>query len=164
MSEKPTSVNAGGIFEPFHIDRVPTEEFSQGQRFASRFKQLGEFGGAAHVGVCMETLEPGKQACPAHYHMLEEEHLLILEGSLTLRLGDQTYELSAGHYACFPAGQKAAHALINQGAAPCRYLLIGERNPSDVIVYPDSGRVGVRLTGEGYRKSVTMEYWDDQPT
>ena len=92
------------------------------------------------------------------------EHLLILEGSLTLRLGDRTYEMSAGNYVCFPAGQKAAHALINQGAAPCRYLLIGERNPSDVIVYPDSGRVGVRLTGEGYRKSATMEYWDDQPT
>lgn len=164
MSEQRTSVNAEGIFEPFHIDRVPTEIFSQGQRFASRVQQLGSFGGAAHVGVCMETLEPGKQACPAHYHMLEEEHLLILEGSLTLRLGDRTFEMSAGHYVCFPAGQKAAHALINSGQAPCRYLLIGERNPNDVIVYPDSGRVGVRLTGEGYRKSATMEYWDDQPT
>lgn len=164
MTDKPTSVNAAGIFEPFHIDRVPTEDFSKGERFASRFKQLGEFGGGAHVGVCMETLEPGKQACPAHYHMLEEEHLLILEGSLTLRLGDRTYEMSAGHYVCFPAAQKVAHALINQGTAPCRYLLIGERNPNDVIVYPDSGRVGVRLTGEGYRKSATMEYWDDQPT
>ncbi len=164
MTGKPSSVNAQGLFEPFHIDSVPSEDFSQGQRFASRFRQLGEFGGAARVGVCMETLAPGKQACPAHYHMLEEEHLLILEGALTLRLGDRTYEMSAGHYVCFPAGQKAAHALINQGTAPCRYLLIGERNPNDVIVYPDSGRVGVRLTGEGYRKSATMDYWDDQPT
>ena len=164
MTEKPTSANAAGIFEPFHIDSVPSEDFAQGQRFASRFRQLGEFGGATHVGVCMETLAPGKQACPAHYHMLEEEHLLILEGALTLRLGDRTYEMSAGHYVCFPAGQKAAHALINHGTAPCRYLLIGERNPNDVIVYPDSGRVAVRLTGEGYRKSATMDYWDDQPT
>ena len=40
----------------------------------------------------------------------------------------------------------------------------GKEYHSDVIIYPDSGRVGVRLTGEGYRKSVTMEYWDDQPT
>ena len=161
---KATSLNAEGIFEPFHIDCVPTEEFSRGGRFASRCRQLGEFGGGSHVGVSMETLEPGKQACPAHYHMLEEEHLLILEGALTLRLGERTWELSAGHYVCFPAGQKAAHALVNNGSAPCRYLLVGERNPSDVIVYPDSGRVGVRLTGEGYRKSSTMEYWDDQPT
>ena len=161
---KATSLNAEGIFEPFHIDCVPTEEFSRGGRFASRFRQIGEFGGGSHVGVSMETLEPGKQACPAHYHMLEEEHLLILEGALTLRLGERTWDLSAGHYVCFPAGQKAAHALVNNGSAPCRYLLVGERNPSDVIVYPDSGRVGVRLTGEGYRKSSTMEYWDDQPT
>lgn len=36
----------------------------------------------------------------------------------------------------------------------------GERNPNDVIVYTDSGRVGVRLTGEGYRKSATMDYWE----
>jgi uncharacterized cupin superfamily protein len=163
MSGQPTSVNGEGIFEPFHVDQVPMEVFTKGQRFASRFQQLGSFGGAVHVGVCVEILEPAKQACPAHYHMLEEEHLYILEGSVTLRLGERTYELSAGHYVCFPAGQKAAHALINNGTAPCRYLLIGERNPNDVIVYPDSGRVGVRLTGEGYRKSATMEYWDDQP-
>lgn len=164
MSEKPTSMGADGVFEPFHIDLVPAEDFAEGQRFASRLRQLGEFGGATHLGVSMETLAPGKQACPAHYHMLEEEHLMVLEGSLTLRLGDKTYEMSAGHYVCFPAGQKAAHALINNGNAPCRYLIIGERNPHDVIVYPDSGRVGVRLTGEGYRKSATMEYWEDQPT
>jgi len=51
MSDKPTPANAAGIFEPFHIDRVPTDDFSHGQRCASRFSQLGEFGGAAHVGV-----------------------------------------------------------------------------------------------------------------
>jgi uncharacterized cupin superfamily protein len=147
MTEKPTSMGADGIFEPFHIDRVPAEEFSKGERFASRFQQLGEFGGAAQVGVCMESHEPGTQACPAHYHLLEEEHLMILEGELTVRLGARTDEMSAGHYVCFPAGQKAAHALINNGKAPCRYLLIGER-----------------LTGEGYRQSGTMEYRDEQPT
>jgi len=62
---------------------------------------------------------------------------------------------------CFPAGQKVAHTLVNNSHAPCRYLILGERNPNDVIVYPDSGRVSVRLTGEGYRKSATMDYWED---
>jgi uncharacterized cupin superfamily protein len=92
--------------------------------------------------------------------MLEEEHLLMVEGSATLRLGEQSFELSAGSFVCFPAGQKAGHALINNSAAACRYLIIGERNPHDVIVYPESGRVSVRLTGEGYRKSATMDYWE----
>jgi len=57
--------------------------------------------------------------------MLEEEHVLVLEGSMTLRLGDKRYPLAAGHYACFPAGQKVGHALINETGAPCRYLVLG---------------------------------------
>lgn len=160
MDKNPTSVNAEGIFEPFSVEDVPWEAFSHGERFGMRYRQLGEFGGCSHVGVCMEELAPGKQTCPAHYHMLEEEHLLVLEGKATLRLGAYTFALSAGSYVCFPAGQKAGHTLVNNSDAPCRYLIIGERNPNDVIVYTDSGRVSVRLTGEGYRKSATMDYWD----
>ena len=70
----------------------------------------------------------------------------------------------AGDYVCFPAGQKAGHALINDGDTPCRYLIIGERNPNEVVIYTDSGRVGVRLTSEGYRKSATMDYWAGEDT
>jgi uncharacterized cupin superfamily protein len=160
--QKPSSVNADGIFEPFSVDAVPWEDYSHGDRFGTRVRQLGEFGGCSHVGVCMEELAPGKRAYPAHYQMLEEEHLLILEGSVTLQLGGKSFELSSGSYVCFPAGQKAGHALLNNSGAPCRYLIIGERNPNDVIVYTDSGRVGVRLTGEGYRKSATMDYWEGE--
>jgi len=162
MPEKKNSANPKGIFEPFSINDVPWEDFSHGERFKVRFKQLGEFGGCSHVGVCMEVLDAGKRAYPAHYHMLEEEHLMILEGSLTLHLGDAVHRLSEGDYVCFPAGQEAGHKLVNNSDAPCRYLIIGERNPNDVIVYTDSGRVSVRLTGEGYRKTNTMDYWDGE--
>jgi uncharacterized cupin superfamily protein len=110
----------------------------------------------------MAVLAPGKQTYPMHYHMLEEEHILVLEGEATLRLGDTSYALSPGSYVCFPAGQKAGHALINHTDAPCRYLIVGERNPNEVVVYTDSGRVGVRLLGEGYRKSATMDYWEGE--
>ena len=162
MTGKTSSVNADGIFEPFEIDRVPWEEHAQGERFGMRYQQLGKFGGSSQIGVAMEILSPGKQANPAHFHMLEEEHVFILEGKLTLRLGDKSYELSAGHYICFPAGQKVGHALINNTTEPCRYLILGNPNPHDVMVFTDSGRVSVRLTGEGYRKSATMEYWDGE--
>jgi len=162
VTQKPSSINATGVFEPFSVDAVPWESYSHGDRFGTRMRQLGEFGGGSHVGVCIEELAPGKQAYPAHYHMLEEEHLLVLEGRVTLRLGEKSFALSAGSYVCFPAGQKQGHALVNDTDATCRYLIIGERNPHDVIVYTDSGRVGVRLTGEGYRKSATMEYWEGE--
>jgi uncharacterized cupin superfamily protein len=162
MDDKPGSRNADGIYEPFRIEAVPVETWSQGARFGSSVQALGEFGGRTQIGVHLEVLPPGRQSCPAHYHMLEEEHVMVLEGSVTLRLGERTYELTAGHYACFPAGQKAAHALINRSDAPCRYLVIGNRNPNEVVVYPDSGKVGVRLMGERYPLSPTLPYWDGE--
>jgi uncharacterized cupin superfamily protein len=157
-----TSANADGVFEPFSPDELPWEDDSHGERFAIRFRSLTDFGGGSHVGVSLEELAPGKQACPAHYHMLEEEHVYVLAGELTVRLGEERYRLGPGDYVCFPAGQKVGHALLNDGDAPCRFLMIGERDPNEVVVYPDSGRVGVRLMGEGYRKSAKMEYWEGE--
>lgn len=164
MSETPSSVNADGIYEPFSSERVPWVEHSHGGRFGMRFRELGQYGGGRHVGVCLEVLEPGRQSNPAHYHMLEEEHVLVLEGAVSLRLGGTTYRMTAGDYVCFPAGQKAGHALINESDTPCRYLVIGERNPNEVVIYTDSGRIGVRLTGEGYHKSATMDYLAGEDT
>ena len=160
MSDHPTSVNAEGVFEPFEIGRVPWEEFSRGTRFGLRYQHLSSFGGGSQISISMEILPPGRQANQAHYHLLEEEHVFVLEGSLTLRLGAKTFELGAGHYVCFPAGQKQGHALINHTAEPCRYLVIGNPHPHDVAVHTDSGVVSVKLAGERYRQSATMEYWE----
>jgi uncharacterized cupin superfamily protein len=146
---------------PFSVDDVPWEEWHQGERFGSRMRPIGKYGGGSRVGVVMEELAPGKQSCPAHYHLLEEEHLLILEGQATLRMGEQTYEVSAGDYVCFPAGQAVAHTLLNNGTAPCRFLIIGEDNPYDVVVYPDSEKVLVRATQEIYRQA-SLDYWEGE--
>jgi len=32
------------------------------------------------------------------------------------------------------------------------------------MVYTESGRVAVKPTGEGYRKSQTMDYWEGLPS
>ncbi len=164
MSDQTTSANAEGIFEPFRTDRVPWEKVFRGERYGMEFQVLSQFGGGSQITVCMEILPPGRQANQVHYHMLEEEHVLVLEGTMTARLGDRTHVVDAGHYVCFPAGQKMGHSLFNHSTAPCRYLIIGNPQPHDVVVFPETGRVGVRLTGEGYRKAHTMEYWEDVAT
>ena len=161
MKEETSSINAEGVFEPFHISRVPWQESFRGERFGMRFQHLSKFGGGTQISLAMEVLPAGKQANPAHFHMLEEEHVFVLEGSLTLRLGAKSYELSTGHYVCFPAGQKVGHALINHTTEPCRYLICGNPHPHEVAVFTDSGRVEVKLAGESYRKAATMEYWED---
>jgi uncharacterized cupin superfamily protein len=160
VDNKTSSINADGIFEPFHIDDVPIERSEHGERFGISFRHLSSFGGGSQISVSMEVLEPGKQANQVHYHLLEEEHVLILQGSLTLRLGAQSHVLSEGDYVCFPAAQKRGHALINHTTEPCRYLVMGNPQPHDVVVFPETGRVGVRLMDEGYRQSSRMEYWE----
>jgi len=157
---RPSSADAEGVFEPFPITEVPWEEFSHGQRFGMRFQHLSSYGGGTQIGIANEILAPGKQANPLHYHMLEEEHVFVLEGSLTVRLGEKTHVLSAGHYVCFPAGQKVGHALFNHTSQPCRYLIIGNTHPHEVAVFPETGRVDVKLMRQGYRGSATMDYWD----
>ena len=156
-----SSRNAEGVFEPFATDEVSWQDFSHGKRFGLRFKRLTNFGGGSHVGVSLEELPPGKQACPCHYHMLEEEHLYVLAGQATLRLGPKRYTLKPGDFVCFPAGQKAGHCLINETVEPFRFIMIGERNPNEVCVYPDSGRVAVDALGEGYRVTE-MDYWEGE--
>ncbi len=153
------SANADGIFEPFRAEEVPQEEFSRG-RFGSRWRHLSAFGGGSHVGVVLEELPPGMQSNQRHYHMLEEEHVYVLSGAMTLLLGEREYEMRAGDYVCFPAGQKEGHALVNRGTEPCRYLLIGENNANDVSVFPGTGRVGVKLLGEGYDGRRPVGYWE----
>ena len=83
---------------------------------------------------------------------------------MTVTLGDKAYEVGPGHYVCFPAGQQVGHALFNHTAKPCRYLVLGNPHPHDVIVYTESGRVRPKLMGESYRKSSTMDTWEGVQT
>lgn len=163
MSTRTNAVNAQGVAEPFRIDEVPWQEFGHGERFAIAYQVLGEFAGASQITVCMEVLRPGKQANQAHYHVLEEEHLLVLEGSMTVRLGERPYIVEQGHYVCFPGGQKVAHSITNHTDKPCRYLILGNSPKNDVMVYPDTWRVHVKLAGESCHTSPTMEYWEGVP-
>lgn len=160
MGNRNSSANAEGVFEPFSIDEVPWQEFSYGKRFHMKFQLLGKFGGGSQISVAMEILPPGKQADQPHYHLLEEEHVFVLECSMIVRLGDHSHVAGPGAYACFPAGQKVAHALYNHTQADCRYLIFGNPHKHDAAVFPETGRVHVRLTGESYHATPTMDYWE----
>jgi len=131
---------------PIAIDSVPWTEFSEGVRFALKFRVLSDTRGADRrkIGVSHEELPPGKQSVPFHYHLVEEEHIVALEGECTLRLGEERHTLKAGDYVCFPAGQRAGHCLINETDKPFRFLMIGDHDPNEVAVYPDSRKILIR--------------------
>jgi len=74
---------------PIAIDSIPWSDDGQGERFAMRYRVLSDTRkDGRKIGIAYEELPPGKQSVPFHYHLLEEEHLIALEGEATLRLGE----------------------------------------------------------------------------
>lgn len=156
-----------GVKRPIASESVPWEEWTEGPRFGSRYRHLTKaaMGGKDYrVGVSIEELPPGKQSCPAHWHVLEEEHLLVLEGRATLRLGDERIELRAGDYVCFPPRQAAGHCLVNESDAVFRFVMIGEQKRDEVCVYTDSNKVLVRSLGVVLDRGAVKDYWDGEAT
>lgn len=153
---------------PITSSDVAWQAWADVPRFAIRYRHLtlAAMGEDYHVGVAIEELPQGKQSSPAHYHIFEEEHVYILEGSLTVRIGADSHEMTAGDYVCFPAGQKAGHCLVNNSGATCRYVIVGERNPNEVAVYTDSNKVLVRALGGRalFDLAATRGYWDGEDT
>lgn len=162
----PTELDASP--RPLSTEDVPWTEWSEVPRFGLRWRHLtrAAVGDGYHVGVAIEELPPGKQSAPAHWHLLEEEHVYVLEGSLTVRIGARSFPMRAGDYVCFPAGQQAGHCLVNETGAPCRYVIVGEREPNDVVVYPDSGKALVRGLGRRaiFDLAARRGYWDGEET
>ncbi len=149
---------------PIAIESVPWTEWRQGVRFKSRYRVLSDTRkDGRKIGVSYEELPPGKQSVPFHYHMLEEEHIIALEGEATLRLGEERYRIKAGDYVGFPAGQRAGHCLINDSDAPFRFIMIGDDEPNEVCVYPDSNKVMVSALGRAIlRDGERLDYWDGE--
>lgn len=154
---------------PFAVESVPWTDFDKG-KFGSRWRVLSDTrteGSRLRIGVAVEELAPGKQSCTFHFHMLEEEHIWMLEGEATLRLGDDRIRFRAGEFVSFPAGEPAGHCLINESDAVCRYLVIGDNQPDEVCVYPDSNKIMVRAISRIPRDDIfdagaTRAYWDGE--
>ena len=66
------------------------------------------------------TLAPGFAGPPPHTHRQLHDMFYVLEGVLTMRLGDATHEVAAGSFVCVPPG--IVHTFSNPGPAPVRFL------------------------------------------
>jgi uncharacterized cupin superfamily protein len=119
------------------------DEQSRGEKFGCRRKQLGSAAGGEKLGCSLYEVPPGRRAWPYHYHLANEEAIYVLEGSGTLRIGGEEIWVSEGDYVAFPAGEEASHQLINSSEAVLRYLCFSTMVEPDVMVYPDSGKVGI---------------------
>jgi uncharacterized cupin superfamily protein len=61
----------------------------------------------------------------------------VLSGELMLETDAGEEPLTAGMVVGFPAGSTDGHRLINRSAEPALYLVMSNRDPDDVGIYPD---------------------------
>lgn len=71
----------------------------------------------------------------------------MLSAELSLRYGDDVYQLSAGDYVDFPA-HGAPHSMRNTSDADSTYLMGGSRPPIDITLYPDINRKMYNIHGK----------------
>ncbi len=74
--------------------------------------------GSVHMGVGICFLDP-QGAIEPHFHSFEES-FYILEGSVIVQIGDQSYTLGPGHFGLISTG--TLHAWRNAAQGPARWL------------------------------------------
>jgi quercetin dioxygenase-like cupin family protein len=82
-------------------------------------KATGEHTGGSFF-LAESTLAPGFAGPPPHRHRDLNDMFYVLEGTLTLRLGDRTVEAGPGSFACVPPD--VVHTFRNDSDAPVRIL------------------------------------------
>lgn len=95
------------------------------------------------IGASIYELPPGATGGLYHFHHGNEEMIVVLKGTVTLRTPAGERDLPEGSVAHFPRGAIGAHQTINRTNKPTRHLIVGNNNSPDAVEYPDNGQVSV---------------------
>jgi len=129
-------------------------------RFRTRYRQLGPMVGGELLGGTVYELDPGERNGPHHYEIGNEECLLVLAGTPTLRHPGGQDVLAVGDMVGFPDGANGAHQLINESAAVTRVLILSTMREPYGCAYPDSGKLST--LGGIFRIADAVDYWDGE--
>jgi uncharacterized cupin superfamily protein len=99
--------------------------------------------GAEASGASLYELPPGEAICPYHYEYAEEEWLLVLSGTPSVRTPEGTEQLAPLDLVFFPRGPDGAHQVRNDSAETARVLMWSPIIVPAATAYPDSDKVGI---------------------
>jgi uncharacterized cupin superfamily protein len=130
----------------------------------TRAARVGKRIGAKQLGMSVYELPKGQAVCPYHFEWTDEEWLLVLAGTPTLRTPEGERTLEPGDIVCFSAGPDGAHHVRNDRDELARIAILSTKHPFGIAEYPDSDKVGVWVDGQHYmlRRSAHLDYWDGE--
>lgn len=131
--------------------------------FEHRGVSVRESLGGERIGCTLYEVDPGKQLWPYHLHWNNDEWLLVVAGTPTLRTPEGERELRAGDLVAFPEGETGAHTVSNRSDEPVRLAIFATRNQGSVD-YPDSGKVGAGPPWDRlyFEREAAVDYWEGE--
>ena len=99
--------------------------------------RLGQAGGLTQFGVNLVTLEPGALSSLRHWHLNEDEFVMVLTGECVLVEDEGETVMRAGDCAAFPANTPNGHHFINRSGSVAQFLVVGTKAPREVATYSD---------------------------
>jgi len=152
--------------EPANLYDVPVEANpANPPGYGRRKAELGPRLGAERLGASVYEIDPGDSAGPYHFEGVEEEWLIVLTGTPTLRDPEGEHKLEPGDVVCFRIGPGGAHKVTNHADTVTRIVMLSTMPENDlsVCVYPDSDKVGVwPWPAKRLRLSAEVGYWDGE--
>ena len=136
-----------------NLDQLEYRQFGKGNDFQAERAGVAEHIGATKLGYGVVRLKPGKRAWPYHSHHANEEFFYVLEGEGTLRHADEELPIRAGDFICSPPDPQQPHQIINTSDKDLSYIAMSTMEQTDVFLYPDSGKFGVRHAPGGNREA-----------
>jgi uncharacterized cupin superfamily protein len=137
--------------------------------FRSLRARLGYQLATERLGLSLWELPAGEAAYPFHYHLSEEELVIVLAGRPSLRTPAGWRELAEGEVISFPRGELGAHQIVNRTAGTVRFLAASTNGDPDIVFYPDSHKLGAaeRLPKGGglrtfFRIADEVDYWEGE--
>jgi uncharacterized cupin superfamily protein len=150
-----------------NLHRPEFDDVREHPGFRCRRARLGRQAGAESLGVSLWEVPPGEAAYPYHWHLAEEEILIVLDGRPSLRTPAGWDELEPGDVVSCLVGEGGAHQVVNRTAQDVR-LLSFSNQAVEIVVYPDSDKLGAYGRGPDsdlrrlFRRGDAVDYWEGE--
>ena len=152
-----------------NIERPDFDEQREQDGFRAQRARISRQAGAERLGASLWEVPPGQAAYPYHAHLTEEELVIVLAGTPSLRTTDGWRELEQGEVVSFRRGEQGAHQIVNRTDQPVRFLAFSACGEPDVVLQLDSGKIGAferRPDGGGlrmwFRREDEVDYYEGE--
>jgi uncharacterized cupin superfamily protein len=114
--------------------------------FRRNSTRVGTLLGAVRTGLSVYELPPGQAVGPYHYEDPQEEWLLVVSGTPTLRHPGGEDRLEPWDLVFFPSGPAGAHLVRNNSESTARVAMFSSVTAVGAVVYPDSDMIQLFTT------------------